>query len=471
MVQTQGTHAIVIGGSMAGLLAARALADHFTRVTIVERDSILGTPEPRKGVPQGNHVHALLKSGEHILEDFFPGLRADLIADGSQVIDFAQDILWYHHDVWKKRYSNGMTLLLQTRPALEAQIAQRVQTLSNITWRNGWSLQDIITTADHSRVTAVTLQDHAGRTETLTADLIVDASGRSSKTPQWLEAHQYAAPTETNVRINLTYTSRFFARPADFQGDWKLLIVNAGGPHDVRGGLVFALDQNRWMVTLEGYSGETMPQTDAEFLEFARSLAQPEIYEAIRDAQPISEIKTFRYPAEQRRHYERLERFPDGLIVMGDAFTSFDPVFGQGMTSAAKQAALLAQLLEQNSSTEVGFSVKFHRAVGKMVATPWLLATSEDLRFPKTEAARPFWMPIMQWYTLNMFRLSSTDEQTHRAFSLVMNLLAEPVILFHPAIIAKVMGQAFTRIDSHPSAPRAYTHSKHSTSEVISAAP
>jgi hypothetical protein len=257
-----------------------------------------------------------------------------------------------------------------------------------------------------------------------------------------LESLGYAPPEETTVKINLSYTSRLYEKPANLPLDWRALLLNPTAPEHTRGGYVFEVENNRWMVTLAGYSGEKMPTDDAEFLEYARSLMLPDVYEAIKDAKPITEPKTYRYTAEQLRHYDRLSRFPEGLIVMGDAFCSFDPIFGQGMSSSARQALALSELLGRMSPKEAGFSRQFHRRVGKLIATPWLLATSEDLRFPKTEAARPFWMPILHWYTAHIFRLTSTDEQVFRGFVQVMNLLDEPTVLFHPAIVAKVIGQA-----------------------------
>ncbi len=443
--QQKLSHAVVIGGSMAGLLAARALADYAARVTIIERDTQLGEAQPRKGVPQGHHIHALLKSGEQILNTFFPGFTAALIANGARQIDFAQDAVWFHHGGWKLRYTSGLHLVGQSRPLLESTVTQFLHKYPNITWKTGWAAQEPLTNPQNTRVTGVRIQHDDGTSEDMHAALVVDASGRGSKTPRWLESMGYAAPQETTVKIDLAYASRVYEIPADFHHRWVSLLVNAKAPDHLRGGYIFTNENNRWMVTLAGYSGTSMPDDDASFLEFARSLQVPDVYEAIKNAKPLTDIKVFRYPNEQRRHYEGLNRFPDGLIVIGDAFCSFDPVFGQGMTSSANQARILHKLLARMSPMELGFSQRFHKQVAGFLFVPWMMATSEDFRFPKTQGKMPFYYPIMHAYTAQIFKLSMTDPQVHLAFARVMNLIAPPTLLFSPLIVLKVIRSLLTR--------------------------
>lgn len=443
---TQRKQAIVIGGSVAGLLAARALSDHFENVILIERDPQPESPIARKGVPQGHHVHVLLKSGELALEEFFPGIVDELVSNGSRKVDFSKDIRWFHFGHWKMRYDSGFNVMVQSRPLLEYTIRQRLSALKNVSFYYGHSVDEVIASPDKTRVVGVRVHsvDDRAEAQDLTADLVVDASGRGSKTPQWLEELGYARPAETQVKIGLTYSSQFFEAPAQHTEDWTLMALNPAVNGGTRAGYVFPVEGNRWLVTFGGYSGDKTPQTGDTFVEYAKGLATPDIYNVIKDLTPISEVKVFNVPHTTRRHYESLSRFPAGLVVMGDSFCAFDPVFGQGMSSAAKQAVALHTLLKQHGyDGSVAFAQRLHKRLAGVVLAPWLLATSEDFRYPKTEGKKAFFIPFLHWYSAHVFALSATDKEVYNAFRVVMHLQSGPEALFKPSIVWKVLRRAF----------------------------
>jgi 2-polyprenyl-6-methoxyphenol hydroxylase-like FAD-dependent oxidoreductase len=455
--------AVVIGGSIGALLAARALSNHFEQVTVIERDPRPTADQPHKGAPQGHHAHALLKSGENVLEKFFPGIIQSL-GDKAQKTDFSADVRWFHHGAWKIRYDSQFYVSIQTRPALEDAVRSYVERIPNISFCYEASVEDLIVNDDTARVAGVLVRSgSAQKTDAIYADLVVDVGGRGSRTPQWLEKHGFAAPETTLVKIDLTYSSRTFEAPANRPTDWKLMIINGSAPAPTRASYIFPVG-DKWLVTLAGYSGEKVPTDGDNFVEYTRGLARPDIYEAIKDLKPISDVKTYHYPAEQRRHYEKLTNFPAGLIVMGDAFCSLDPVFGQGMSATAKEALFLDELLTKDTQNGIlnltGFPQRFHKGLNSVLATPWLLATSEDFRFPKTEGKKPLGsvgMAVLHWYTGHIFSLSANDRQIHAAFARVMNLLAGPLPLFHPAIVFKVLRHAVQqalRRQSHTAADK-----------------
>ncbi|WP_343211115.1 FAD-dependent oxidoreductase [Archangium violaceum] len=229
--------AVVIGSSMAGLLSARVLADHFEKVILLERDHRPEGPQPRKGVPQGPHIHVLLDTGRRLLDGFFPGLFQDLREQGAELIDSSGDLAWHHFDVWKARYTSGIPLLLCTRTFLEWNVLRRVLALPNVELREGCSAERLLTDPARQRITGVQLKGPSGE-EPLEAALVVDASGRGSRAPQWLEALGYGRPEEEQVGVDLAYTSRLYARPASFQGEWSALMQYPCPPSTWRAGFI-----------------------------------------------------------------------------------------------------------------------------------------------------------------------------------------------------------------------------------------
>jgi 2-polyprenyl-6-methoxyphenol hydroxylase-like FAD-dependent oxidoreductase len=422
-------HAIVIGASMAGLLAARVLANHFRQVTVVDRDAIPLGAGQRRGVPQGRHTHGLLASGRNVLEKFFPGISAALLADGAVHADVVRDLRWFMEGSCLSRPVSGLNVLLLTRPMLEAAVRERVSGLPNVQVRDDAAISDVAVSAQ--RITGV----HIGA-EALEADLVVDATGRGSRTPQWLEKMGFERPREDEVKVSLGYTTRFFRRlPDDLGGDLGVIIPPT--PEGKRGGVMVAQEGGRWTVTLITHFGAPAPEDLDGFVEFARTLPAPYIHEVLRRAEALGDPAVVRFPASIRRRYEGLSRFPSGLLVIGDAMCSFNPIYAQGMSVAALQAAELERTLEENPTD---LARRFFARAAKVIDTPWSIAAGADLRMKETVGPRNVAVSFINWYVSKVHQAAHTDPACSLAFHKVSNLLAPPSSLMRPRLAFHALG-------------------------------
>ncbi|OJT22624.1 hypothetical protein BO221_22960 [Archangium sp. Cb G35] len=433
-----GKHALVYGGSITGLIAAGVLSRHFEHVTLVERDHFEHGPQARKGVPQASHAHSLLTRGLNVLDEVFPGFREDLKAAGGLILDMTEQHAWYMGGVWVPRGRIGLDFTCQSRPLLEWVIRQRLQALPNVTVRDGREVAGFQTSADKARVTGVRLQvPGGGQEETLEAGLVVDASGRGSRAPQWLEALGYPRVEESHIHIDVRYATRIYHRPRGFEPGWEILSISPRLPEQRKVGTIQRIEEDRWLVMLGGWLGEgPSPADDADFLEFARGLPQPHLYEALRNAEPLGPIHHYRFPHNQRRHYERMSRFPEGLAVMGDAFCSFNPIYGQGMTTGALQAQALGECLRQGLS---GVAQRYRRQVGKLLQVPWSMATTGDLRIPEVEGRRPPGFALTNWYGDRFQRLATQNPEALRTFMRVMHMVESPAAMASPRTLLEVL--------------------------------
>jgi 2-polyprenyl-6-methoxyphenol hydroxylase-like FAD-dependent oxidoreductase len=264
-----GDHAIVIGGSMAGLLAARVLADFFETVTVIERDEPSERPEPRRGVPQGRHAHGLLLRGQDTICRLFPGVREELLAAGATPVNMGRDVKWFHFGVWKCRYHSALDFISASRPLIEWTLAERVRRLPNVNVMHGWSVESVI--FDGQRISGVRTHRRDDREvgQRVHADLVIDASGRGSQIPQQLRALGFERPAESAVRIDVGYSTCTFRVPSTPR-DWKMLYVVAQPPAK-RGGLILPMEDNRWMCTVVGSHNDHPPTDFAGYLAFAKS--------------------------------------------------------------------------------------------------------------------------------------------------------------------------------------------------------
>ncbi|WPB81489.1 FAD-dependent monooxygenase [Archangium violaceum] len=433
-----GKHALVYGGSITGLITVGVLSHHFEHVTFVERDRFEHGPRVRKGVPQAAHAHILLTRGLNILGEVFPGFREDLKAAGALILDMTEHHAWCMGGVWLPRGRIGLDFTCQSRPLLEWVIRQRIQALPNVTVRDGSEVTGFQTSADKARVTGVRLQaPGGGEEELLEAELVVDASGRGSRTPQWLEALGYPRVEETLIQVDVVYASRVYQRPRGFEPGWEMMSLSPRLPEQRKFGNIQRIEGDRWLVALGGWLGEGPSATnEADFLEFARCLPEPHLYEALRHAEPLGPIHHYRFSHNQRRHYERMPRFPEGLAVVGDALCSFNPIYGQGMTTGALQAHALGEHLSQGLD---GVAQRYRRHVGQLLAAAWSMAATGDLRIPEVEGKRPPGFALMNWYGDRFQRLATQDPETLRTFMGVVHMVESPAAMASPRRLLEVL--------------------------------
>jgi 2-polyprenyl-6-methoxyphenol hydroxylase-like FAD-dependent oxidoreductase len=442
VMQRVGDRALVLGAGMAGLLAARVLADAYGEVVVVDRDQLPEDDEPRRGVPQGAHVHALLARGQQALEELFPGLAAGLALQGAPLGDMVADSRWYLDGHQLARSPSGLVLLSASRPLLEGHVRARVRATPGVVLAPGRDVVAPLTTADRRRVTGVHVaRRDGGAQETIAADLVVDATGRGARLPAWLRSTGVGAPVEERLRIDLRYATRTFRAPPDAAGG-ALAVVCAPGPAHPRGGVVQALEEGRWMLTAAGSAGAHPPADPAGFDAFVRTV--PALHEVVRDAEPLDEPVPFRFPAGVRRRYERVRHLPDGLLVVGDAVCSFNPVYGQGMTVAALEALALRRHLLHGGPPPVR---RWMREVARLVDAPWNMAVGADLALPAVEGRRSAGTRVMNAYMARLHAAAAEDTELAVAFARVAGLVDPPGRLLRPATVLRVLGSGRARRD------------------------
>jgi flavin-dependent dehydrogenase len=452
-------HAVVIGASVAGLLAARALVDHFEQVTVVERDELPHGPVFRGGVPQSRHLHVLLGRGLDLYSQLFPGFEAAMVAAGAPIVAW-HDALWLNAAGWSRRYPSTIRLLGASRELLEWQLRTRVADLG-VQFETRTDVVGLLASSDRCAVTGVQVLPRpsmGAEVQDLPAALVVDASGRSSKAGNWLATLGYPLTTEVTINAFLGYASRRYRIPEDFAADWRMLVLPPAPP-STRGGVIFPIEDNQWLVTLGGY-GRDYPPTDDEaaFLAFAKDLRSPLLYQAIQNAEPLSEIRGWQQTANLWRRFERLGRWPEGFVAVGDAVRAFNPVYGQGMTVAGATAVALDRALSDHRHRHgddlAGFARPFQRLVASHGANAWQLSTGEDLRYQTTEGPRPGRLGRLAYrYADRVLATANGNQDVQAAFLQVIHLQDHPAALFHPRVLLPVLaGRRAEPLDDPPTA-------------------
>jgi len=426
-------HAVVLGGSIAGLLAAHVLSRHFERVTLVERDTFPALGEPRKGVPQSHQLHGLLAGGRRALEGLFPDFATGIKALGAHDVDVGTCGEFLMAGEPMVVGETGLRCFVMSRPLLEGYVRERVLAAENIHVRQGCVANKLV--GNRRAVQGVMLSDaRTQHSEMLSADLVVDATGRGSHLPEWLTELGAQAPEEERVTVNLHYTSFYIRRdPAHLNGD--LIWIDNPHPSSRRAGAALAVEGDRFVVALTGYLNEPMPKDYAGAIEYAKTLRGPALFELLRTSEPVSELRAMRYAASQRRRYERLRGAPRGLLVVGDALCSFNAVYGQGMTVAACEALALDECLRARTDN---LFERYQRAAAKLVDVPWSIVVGGDYAFDGVEGKRTLSIRAMNAFMNKLTRATTTDAEVTRAFLSVMHLCAPPTALFAPGILRRV---------------------------------
>ncbi|MGW3939393.1 FAD-dependent oxidoreductase [Streptomyces phaeochromogenes] len=435
MTSDRRRRAVVVGASVAGLLAARALSDTCDEVVVVDRDELVDGPGRRRGVPQGQHVHGILARGQQILEEYFPGVTGELEAAGAVVGDVSGDVRWIMDGVAMSKADSGLLAVSVSRPVLEAHVRRRVRALANVTFHDRTEAVGLTFDAWPRRVTGVRTvsRDHPDVVRVLPSDLVVDTMGRGSPVPRWLTDQGWPAVPEERTRIGLTYTTRHYREGVEpSPGDISVDIVAT--PDSPRGVICARIDGGRQVVTAYGILGDAAPTDPEGFLDFVKSVSSPEVYEAMVDAEPLDDPVSYRFPASLRRRYERMASLPEGLVAMGDSVCSFNPTYGQGMTVAALGALVLGEHTAGDGPPD---PVAYFRDLARdAVDEAWRQALGNDLAFPDVEGVRTPEILADQEYIGRVLAAAQENGMVAAAYARVIGLVDRPEALRTPAVRA-----------------------------------
>ncbi|MEV0589379.1 FAD-dependent monooxygenase [Nonomuraea sp. NPDC050310] len=433
-------HAVVLGAGFAGLFAARVLAEFYGRVTVVERDELSAGHAARRGVPQRDQGHELLARGQLIAEELFPGMTAEMVAAGAHLGDMSANARWILEGRRLARTRSGLSIMACTRGFRERHLRARVEALPGVTVADGLAVQRLTTTPDRGTVTGVVVA-RGGRERTLTADLVVDATGRGSRTPVWLEELGYGRVAEDKHRIDVGYATRYYRTPPGaFEDDVSInTLASAEVP---RGGSTQLVDGGLTIVTTYGILGDHPPVDPEGFHAFVKSLATPDIAEIVAVSQPVSDVVRYRFPANLRRRYERLTAFPDRFLVLGDAVCSFNPRYGQGMTVAALEALTLrAHLAGRERPEPLTF---FTDLAVSVLNDVWDIVLTTDLVFPGVEGERGDDVRFIHEHVGRLQAAGMRDGDIAVACLRVFGLVDPPAALFDQGLL-----DAVARVEEH----------------------
>ena len=434
--------AVVIGAGMGGLATAGALAQYFERVDILERDRLATSVASRSGTPQDRHPHGLLAGGLRALDQIFPGFKRDLAAAGAVPVSFAREVHFEQPDVGVlPKRDFGISVLCATRPLIELVLRRRAEAVANITLRPASRVTEIVPAAGGTGASGVQFVNGSGRSETLDADLVVDASGRGAPTLTLLDALGWDRPQMTEIGVDISYATVVVEIPRTATANWKAVLTLPDPPHLALHAVMVPTEDGRWIIAIADHSATAWIETWDAFLEASRSLITPTVHNALRYAEPPGGIRHYRFPVSTWKHFERLPRLPRGVLPVADAFCRFNPIHGQGMSSAAKQARLLDDVLDRAVTQPDGIAAVqagFMAEVASVLETPWTMSTSADLAFPQTRGERPDNFAEARQFEAALFRAAVADPVVHRAMIEVAQLLQSHHRLQEPDIMRRI---------------------------------
>jgi 2-polyprenyl-6-methoxyphenol hydroxylase-like FAD-dependent oxidoreductase len=428
-------HAVVIGAGMAGLAFAKALTSGFDQVTVVDRDRLPTGPDPRRGVPQGRHLHLLLPAGIDALEELFPGLVDQLRADGARTGDVDRiRVCLNGHRLAPAR--TGRRAVFSSRPFLESHLRRRVLEEPAIVLRDGVRICGLAVAHDHGRVEGVQLDSSDGEhREVLRSEVVVDCSGRRSPVPRWLAEGGYRAAEVDELDVQVRYATRRYELPATvLDGDHHVLVGPT--PDGPRGAAMTHVEDGSWIVTLFAMAGERAPTDGDDFERFAARLPIGDVHQAIRAGRAIDDPTPYRFSANRRHRYERLRDLPGGLLVAGDAVCSFNPIYGQGVTVAALEARILRERLRSDGPPSPR---AWFRDIAEVIDVAWQLAVGSDLAVDAIVGRRPVTVRVLNRYLARLQAAAVDDALLTARLIRVVGLVDPPSRLLHPTTIARVL--------------------------------
>lgn len=438
------TTAVVLGGSLAGMLTARALTSFAERVVVVERDVLPEGPEPRRCLPQARHVHQLWSGGVRALEELLPGVTGRLRAAGAHRLPVTTDVVGLSPHGWFRRWAESHHMILCSRDLLDATV--RAQVLADERIEVVERSEAVGLTGTAAAVTGVRIRAHDTSERTLAADLVVDATGRGSRTPRWLTELGLPAPERREVDSGITYASRLYRAPEQARDHFPVVNLQpdtrTGEPGS--GGVLLPVEGGRWIVTLYGSRGAEPSADAADFARYAREeLRHPVIAELLAGAEPLSEVTVTRTTANRRHFYERMPAWPENLVALGDAVCALNPVYGHGMSVSAQSALALRDVIRRQGGLGApGLSRQLQKAVGRTVRTAWDLAIGVDVFYPgATESGPTLRDRILSAYVGRLLYTATGNGRIARRVTDVTSLERGPEFLLSPRmLIAAAVG-------------------------------
>ena len=437
-----GKRAVVIGAGIGGLAMAGALAQYFEQVEILERDRLTGSAASRSGTPQDRHPHGLLAGGLRGLDQIFPGFESGLAAAGAVPVTYMRDVQFERPDVGAlPKRDFGISMLCATRPLIELVLRRQAEAIANITLRPTARVTGIVPAADGAGVRGVRFVNGSGSSEILDADLVVDASGRGAPTLTLLAALGWERPQMTEIGVDISYATVVVEIAPGATAGWKVVLTQPDPPRGLFHAVMVPTEDGRWIIYIAAHSAGWWIDTWHAFLEASRLLITPTLSNALRYARPPDGIRHYRFPSSTWKHFERLSRLPRGALPVADSFCRFNPIHGQGMSSAAKQAVLLQDVLSQAVAEPdpiAAVQAEFMARVASVLETPWTLSTSADLAFPQTRGERPEKFSEARQFEADLFRAAVADPVVHRAMLEVAQLLEPHQRLHEPDMMRRI---------------------------------
>ena len=442
-----GERAIVVGGGLGGLSAARALSDRFRQIVILDRDELPDDATPRSGVPQGKHPHGLLGGGLKALEQLFPGFGNELRRAGAVPINPGFDMLYEFpgQDPWPRIKFDWPTYAM-SRPLIELTLRRQVQRLTNVKVQSQCRVLNIIGESNTGAATGICYRTPDGNVETLQSDLIIDASGNGSLTLEFLQASGRSLPEETSIGVNMRYASALFDH-ADIRDNYKFAYTLPNAPEESRGGLLAPAENGGYQLALIGRGEDIPPISESEFRKYARDLWTPTIYNAIKNAKRLTEIRPYSFAESRWRHFAQVSEFPRGLLPIGDAICRFNPVHGQGMSVAAREASLLFDLVGRfNGDLLSTLAHDFLTKAENLIADPWAMSAIPDFIYPETTGARPKNLEERLNFQKGLSRLAARDAAVFELLIDVRNLLKPLGELDNPSISSRIENEVVSEL-------------------------
>jgi NAD(P)H-flavin reductase/2-polyprenyl-6-methoxyphenol hydroxylase-like FAD-dependent oxidoreductase len=445
--------AVVIGGSIGGIAAAKVLTESFERVIVLEKDGPHSRREGRPGAAQGWHLHHLLTAGQIELERLFPGIVDDMVREGAFKVDMADQYRIRLGGTWKKPGTSDIQIVCAGRPLLEWCVRRRLDGEPRISFRYESEVADLVYDRASNAVIGVAVQRDGAEAEVVPAEFVVDASGKNTRIPEFLDRIGIGAPEVEQDIINCFYSTMQHRVPPERQWQDKVMVIcYAYRPYEDTYAAQYYIDSSRTILStsLVAYNCYSPPRTAQEFRAFADLMPSSVVGENIDGLEPASPIYNFRYPNMLRLRYEKKRNLPRALLVVGDAYTSADPVSGLGMTLALKEVREMQLLLSKYGAGHPDLPRRYYRRISRMADTAWFVIREQNLRFDwikDVDSKRPFYFRALTWYMDRVMELVHDDLDTYREFLAVVHLVKPPSALMKPTVAGRVIGKwARTRL-------------------------